>query len=116
MISLTLSRYSIASTALSPVDRRISSRWDPSIGVSVTLLTSSPKSKSPFSGCLAFGRKSMMPDISGNDAEGKRIRVVDQEKWSCGGLLGVGGESIVRGVDGVTIHSRCGRGWDPDYE
>ena len=71
MTSLTLPRHSVAKTALSLVNCRISFHWDPSVGVSVTFLMSSPKSKSPFSSRLALGRESMMSDISGNDAEGK---------------------------------------------
>ena len=71
MISLTLSRYSVTRTALSLVNCRISFHWDPSMGISVTLLTSSPKSKSLFSNRLALGSESMMPDISG---KGERIR------------------------------------------
>jgi len=58
LVSFTLSRHSITSAAVSPVNCRISFLWDSSANASANLLTSLPKSKFPASSCLALGRES----------------------------------------------------------
>ena len=73
-ISLTLSRHSITSTAVSPVNCKISFRLESSASNSVNLLTSSPKSNSPSSSCLGLGRESTTSDVVTRATEGERIR------------------------------------------
>ena len=60
LISLTLSRHLITSTALSPVIFWISLHWDSLASASVNLLASSSKSKSPALSCLKLGRENMI--------------------------------------------------------
>ena len=74
LASLTLSRHSVTSIALSPVNCKISFRWDSSMSASVNLLASSSRLKSPSLSCFALGRESMVSNISSKIAEGKMTR------------------------------------------
>ena len=69
-----MSRHSITSTAVSPVNCRISFRLESSASNSVNPLTSSPKSNSPSSSCLGLGRESTTSDVVARVTEGERIR------------------------------------------
>ena len=71
-IPLTLSRHSITSTAVSPVNCKISFRLESSASNSINLLTSSSESNSPSSSCLGLGRESTTPDVS-TRGEDKRL-------------------------------------------
>ena len=73
-IPLTLSRHSITSTAVSPVNCRISFRLESSASNSVNLLTSSCKSNSPSSSCFRLGRESTASDVVTRVTEGERIK------------------------------------------
>ena len=73
LISLTLSRNSITSTALSPVILWISLRRDSSASTSVNLFTSWSKSKPPTSSCFELGRENMISGIPRNITEGERV-------------------------------------------
>lgn len=60
-------------TAASPVNDRISFRCDSLSSISVIFVASSSELNSPASSCLASGRKEIMPNVSGNIAEGIEV-------------------------------------------
>jgi len=95
-ISLTLSRHSITSTAVSPVNCRISFRLESSASNPINFSTSSSKLNSPSSSCFGLGRESRTSDVATRVTEGERIGIVVQisylmTNWSCGRRLTGGG-------------------------
>ena len=87
-ILLALSRHSITSAALSPVNCRISFRWGSSTTTSVNLLTSSSRSKSPASSFLTLGRESTRSNTSEDHEEAISAVVL---RISEGGVIVRGG-------------------------
>ena len=115
--SFTLSRHSITSVAVSPVNCRISFLWDSSASASVSLPISSSKSKSPASSLFTLGRESKRSNISSRRERirGRYSDIRGQIGRTRDDLPEVEGEGIIRGVDKKTLRSRAGKGQDPDY-